>query len=663
MQYRSILWVVFVSLALIAAPDTVFAAKKKKDPKPKSPKGGVVVTTADMFEVDFNGERIQCKRGTVNEAGRVIEKKGTLFFVPEAKLAKDQVKKLQAKIKNASNKKKAKKKFGEKIDEINANRDAKNGACVVSTQLPPDTVPLPSECVDLSRYDGPWGVAQVRRLFAKSAWAANTMEQQEGAALGLDHTVDNMLLRANGMVPTGDLGVKMYDWLDGRLGNLTGADPQEPQDLNTDGIRYSRLENYLSNPNKFYTYLTALLNEQIAASYRVLGGNSYHFFFEYWSLLENLALTGDHRAFIEKIGQDPLYMLVWLNLRSSSVQPGKEPNEDGTREFMQLASMTGQVNKGDPNGGLNYTNRDIEVLSYPMVYGGDVRYDNETRRDEKIIITGRAYQGPPVEVGVEGTSFMPRRFIANYSDYVALVRDHPGTANGVANFLIENYLYRNPPASFVAALGNIIREDGLNFKTRALPMLLKSKAMQSSCASNSIAKSPLQFYISFLQTTGIPVDIDLLDDEIRGAGQTVGNPTTVFGYQYDSGFTGRRLQALENGLIDLMRQNSYLTNQGWFYSTLFPQFGATAGQVIDSICQERLGIDYSRNPTLRDQLLQYADFRLRNDGSFERRVFDSYYEVKTNSQGKTELTNRTNWEPKVHGFLQICAMTTDFLAK
>jgi|GEM_PF-2579744 len=630
---------------LVNANSAMAAKKPNKGKKP----AGVVVTADQLFDVTSAIGVIRCLYGQPPQAGTIKTFKGKQYFL---NVTKEYAKKIATAKKNQ---KLSKKRKNALVLKLQTARDERNGYCVSGDPTPPNGVPLPAECISLAKYSGPWNADAVRRIYKKAAWGATYADVAAGVANGLDATVEQALLRTGGAIASPELNERIYDWRDNVIGNQS---IQDPTSVNFDGVRYGEFDNFVNNPNPYQTHLLHLIHQKIAASYRVINSNGFrHHFFGYRDMLATFVATGDYAELVRQASNNELYMLIWLNLGASDKFV---PNEDGPRELMQLVGM-GQFNAGDPNHGMNYTSEDIKSISLAMVEGWSVSYDNTQQKYVKTLTPSKAYDGPPLAVGA-GTPWA--RTIKNRQDVIDLLLSRKETAYDIARWLIEAYAYRNPPPAFVRNLGDIIFADGFKLYTRAIPMLLKSQALFSSCARDAIARDPAELMVGLLRSSGIPMSPIALDERVRNAGLTVWNPVTVFGYAYDSSYSARQLMERQNGIVAAIANTSYHKTKSWTFENLIPGPGSTAENIIDTICGSVLGIDLLQYPNLKTQLLGYADFYRQNDGTYDRIKFD-YYETHQIDPATGDIIweTRNLWETKMHGFMQTCAMTPFFQSK
>ena len=638
---------------MLTASDA-FAAKKR--PSKRVPRGAVKVTSDKLFQVEDAGKAIDCRRASPPRAGKVYRRSKKLYFLSDDVSARQQIRKVKAKIKGSRVSKKSRAKARRKIEAIKAEAARRNQACAGNTPIgeTPGEPILPQECVELGAYAGPWGEVQARTLLEKAAWAPSQAEVESALQLGLEATVEAILLRRGGFEPTPELEQRMYDWRDGELGNLA---EQKPDDLRFDGVQYADLDNFLTNPNTFYTHLLHLVHQRVAASYRVLDNCERHALVDYRAILDEFAHTGDYAALIYKITEDHLYALDWLNLARSDAEA---PNEDFARELLQLVAM-GQHNAGQPGHPDNYSADDIPKIARVLVKGWDIKYDETSERCLKAIIPAKAYQGPALTIGI-GQPWQQE--VRNTEDILRMVISRKETAYDLARWMIESYLFKDPPSTFVRALGETIYEDNYQLFKRAFPTLLKSQALFSSCARKALAKDPMEFMVGFLRATGIPMDPDEVHDQVRSAGLSIWNPTSVFGYPYSANYSARQFIERESAIVRAVRDTDYHEEHGFIFSQLFPRMEASVSEVIDQICGRTLGIDLGRLPFVKEQLTGYSSLWLQDDGTFDRRLFDFYERYERDPEtGEIVWETRWIWETKAHGITQVCAMLPDFQSR
>jgi Uncharacterized protein conserved in bacteria len=201
--------------------------------------------------------------------------------------------------------------------------------------------------------------------------------------------------------------------------------------------------------------------------------------------------------------RDPA-MLVWLDNASSHKD---RPNENFARELMELFSM----------GVGPYSEEDVKEAARALTgYGVD-------RRDWTFRFRENAHD--PGE-----KTFLGRTGPFNGEDIVAIICDHPATADFMAWKFLDYFVCTQPPPEMVSPVAKMYRDSGYNLK-ELLHTLFRSRLFYSGPARSAVVKSPVVLAIGALKAMRAPLPADeLILGALRAMGQNLFFPPDVNGW-------------------------------------------------------------------------------------------------------------------------------------
>ncbi len=299
----------------------------------------------------------------------------------------------------------------------------------------------------------------------------------------------------------------------------------DPVDYAANGFTYGEDENQTLVDDTKHTFIKELLDNGVRGritlfwhNHFVTRVNEYDFAgyaFRYYLDLQRNAL-GNFKDFVAEMGLDSA-MLKFLNGFESTVE---SPNENYARELYELFTL------GEGNG---YTEDDIVETSRALTgYNDYANGDNST-----IIFNENNFDATDKTIFEQTGNW-------NYNDVIDLVFEQKTEL--IARYICEKiYKYFVSPEVDDDIRQNIINPLGALFISNnfeiapVLRTLFKSEHFYDETARNTIIKSPLDFILEFMVSTGFDFgDYDLNKESIQGTSrlfdQDILNPPTVFGW-------------------------------------------------------------------------------------------------------------------------------------
>jgi uncharacterized protein (DUF1800 family) len=268
-------------------------------------------------------------------------------------------------------------------------------------------------------------------------------------------------------------------------------------------------------PNPFQEVLALFWNGHFGATFDTTEIGSRYFATEYLRLLRTKA-TGNFKELAAQVASSSL-MLQFLNGFGSAKEA---PNENFAREQWELFTL------GRDNG---YTQADIvqaarALTGYTRRFEGEidsrvlVEYDPTRHDSGDKQIFGRTLKGRDGEDGAR-----------EYRDIVELTFSARDPAPWIARKLWEHFVYLDPSEKLTDALAAQLRAHDWDVGT-FLQTVFLSKAFFSPAANVGLVKSPLEYVVGFLRTTGMQLPIECLTDILAEMGQLPGYPPAVNGW-------------------------------------------------------------------------------------------------------------------------------------
>jgi uncharacterized protein (DUF1800 family) len=210
---------------------------------------------------------------------------------------------------------------------------------------------------------------------------------------------------------------------------------------------------------------------------------------------------GNFRDILMGITTDPA-MLIWLDGNRSMKG---NPNENYAREIMEVFST----------GRGPYTENDVKeaaraLTGYVVNKDGTVSF-NAARHDGGT----KTFLGQTGNLGAE--------------DVVNTLVEHPATASTLAAELFSFLAYPYPSKETVSKIAQVYTSSGFSIRA-VVDAILRSEEFLSSSAYLANVKSPTEFVVTALRSTGATVGVTGALGSMTNMGQSLFNPPTVFGW-------------------------------------------------------------------------------------------------------------------------------------
>ena len=269
----------------------------------------------------------------------------------------------------------------------------------------------------------------------------------------------------------------------------------------------------LHSDNPFQELLALFWHDLFATSSEVLDADRQYWFFDHINLWRRYG-AGNLRDLLYRMSTD-WTMIRWLDGYNSTANA---PNENFAREFFELFTL------GVDNG---YTQEDIVEASRAFtgfrirtVPGGQayVEFDPTRHDSTNKTIFGKKLKG---RGGNDG--------YLEYLDMVNHTLDNRPVAEFVCKRLFEFFCYTNPRDGIVDELAKTMRQYDYNLKP-VLRRILLSRAFYSGRARSGRVKSPVEYIVGFIRSTGLEIPMNTLDSRLRDTGQRPTQPPSVNGW-------------------------------------------------------------------------------------------------------------------------------------
>ncbi len=338
--------------------------------------------------------------------------------------------------------------------------------------------------------------------------------------------------------------------------------------------------------------------------------------------------AGNFRDLVLAVSRHPA-MLKYLN---GDQNRRGSPNENFARELWELFTL------GVDNG---YTQNDIvqsakaltgwrersrQVTNYPTA-GNSVtvyymEFDTNRHDTDSKTFLGRTVPG--------------QNTTDDYDAVVDATLELRAPEEFVCRKLLEQFVMDDPPQELVDALGAELRNSGWELRPM-LKKLFQSEAFFSARAQRGFVKSPVEYGLGFIRTTGLQIRSRDLDSALSNLGMRPTQPPVVDGWP--SGTAWLSAQAMvdrTNFAYTVINDTNRQHDAGIDVLTILPPPGSrTAPEVVDALVA-RLGIDVS--PAERQILVDYLSTVRQGNGTVVASPLDD-----------------TNMEDRVRGLLYVLA--------
>jgi hypothetical protein len=418
----------------------------------------------------------------------------------------------------------------------------------------------------LEPYAQPLTDADLRYFLERTQFGGGDAQVAALRSEGLERSLDKMLAFAADTPVERAAELQIHDLREPRMDEL---------------VRYW-LFLMLRSENPFQELLAFLWHDHFAVSQNVLDDDARRFYLEHIRLLRRHA-AGNLRELSYQLAIDPA-MLVWLDGFSSTRQ---KPNENFAREFWEIFTL------GRNQG---YTQQDI-VEAARAFTGWRLIRDAKTGEYFSLFDPNLHDGGPKTIFGRTGNF--------GYREVVDLTFDARPAAERFARVLFRYFCHADPSPSVIAQMAAILRGAGYEAKP-LLKVLLRSKAFFSPTSRRSWVKTPLEYVIGLMRTTGLELPVAETYEVLISLRQVPTMPPSVFGWPEGSDWLGAQ-PVLERGNVvnELLAAREYHLLLGRGVQQLLPPAEQrTAASVVDAFAA-RLQLQLSAPE--RDKLIQFLN--------------------------------------------------------
>jgi uncharacterized protein (DUF1800 family) len=352
----------------------------------------------------------------------------------------------------------------------------------------------------------------------------------------------------------------------------------------------------------FQEVLAMFWHDHFATSSEVLSSDRRHWMVDHVNLWRKDG-AGNLRDLLVRMTRDRA-MLRWLDGISNRRQA---PNENFAREFWELFTL------GVDNG---YDQADILEAARAFT-GYRERYDEDTKL--------RTIEFDPDRRDTGDKTFFGRTIPGqnDHDDFEAVVditlEERP-VAEFICGKLFAYFCYEDPPTELVDELAAELRAKNWELRP-VLRKLLTSEAFFSSASRKGRVKSPVDFSLGFIRSTGLVIRISSLDGSLSEQGQRPTQPPTVDGWPEGAFWLSaqamvERANLTQTCISDRTRQEEAGIDLA---KILPPEKERTAEGVVDALAGVlRVDLD----PEDRAEMIDYLNTRRNTDGTYAVQPFD-----------------------------------------
>lgn len=295
----------------------------------------------------------------------------------------------------------------------------------------------------------------------------------------------------------------VQDDLDARLKGMT-FDLSKPQEL----IRWYLLHMIYSK-RPLQEKMALFWHGVLTSSFRDLGGKKHYALMVRQNQTLREKALGRFDDLIRAISVDPA-MLWYLDGHLST---GANPNENYSRELMELFTLGITDAKGNPTYTQDDVHQGAQALSGWTIAGG-----------KGVFVEERAYHGSVTYLGHTGN--------LRLDDVVKIVCAHPATGRHIAWRMWSFFVYENPSDSDLQPLVDAYykHDHSISAMVRAM---LTSPAFFGEKAYRARIKSPVELAVGAVRGLGLETDGTGLPALLQTMGQTPLDPPNVSGWDGD----------------------------------------------------------------------------------------------------------------------------------
>ena len=256
----------------------------------------------------------------------------------------------------------------------------------------------------------------------------------------------------------------------------------------------------------FKEALAFFWHDHFATSHVNMSNGQRHWMLDHLQLLRKKG-GGNLRELLYALTTDQA-MLFWLDGYKSTRQA---PNENFAREFWELFTL------GVDNG---YTQADIEEASRAFT-GYELRFEPSTSQWKMRWNDARHDGGSKRVFGQTG--------YFSYKDIVDVTLAQQPVAEFLCARLWSWLCYERPDPAIVSRLAKLLRESGYELRP-VLRTILESNGFFSAAARAARVKSPVEYIVGFVRTTGLSMPLTEISRDLERLGQQPTLPPGVDGW-------------------------------------------------------------------------------------------------------------------------------------
>jgi len=353
-------------------------------------------------------------------------------------------------------------------------------------------------------------------------------------------------------------------------------------------------------PNPFQELLALFWHDHFATSCDVLGFNFASYWYEHHiDILRNMGM-GDFKDMVHEISID-WSMLEWLNGVDNRADGGAVPQENFARELFELFLL------GEGNG---YTETDIQQaarcfsgfrrryntggpLAQGSVGGGDFSPAQHAKyfpalgdRPFCVYTPSRHDTGNKTLFGQTITGRSGSDGFNEYMDVIDVTFDNRDVAEFICTKLFKFLVHDNPSQATIDALAAQFRADNYQLKP-LLKTMLMSQEMYSAEGRKGIVKSPIEYLVGFIRSTGLECTVQNFRTRTENCGQILCAPYSVAGWPAgDAWFSADSAMQRANAIQACISSSRAYQSGTLMYdlASILPA-PPTAENVVDEMCK------------------------------------------------------------------------------
>jgi uncharacterized protein (DUF1800 family) len=344
----------------------------------------------------------------------------------------------------------------------------------------------------------------LRHFLARTQFGVTQVQLDRVRTMGIEAYVDDMLVFSQ----SGPAEAIARPEL------LNASDPPGLEGMYPSATQLGRWWSSLmvNTDNPFQERLAFFWHDLFSASSDIAAdAGQTHFVVDYVNLFRYQG-HGDLRPLLVGMARDPLMLLYLDGYRNTRTAP----NENFAREFWELFTL------GVDNG---YTQDDI-VQAARAFTGYRMSIDAQTGLASMVFDPSRHDTGNKVFFG---RTIQGQNAADDYQAVVDVTLEERAVAEFVTKKLFEHFGYANPPQDLVDAMATNLRASDYDV-AEFLRALFKSEAFFSTSARRNLVKSPVDFAVGFIQTTGLKLTVSSLTTQLTTLAQVPTQPPSVNGW-------------------------------------------------------------------------------------------------------------------------------------